>query len=111
MAIFRNITSYPISVLLDVRALPFSFPIALSFVSWPEPLLPVLTSLFLRICCRCICHSCDWTTLTLENRTSYEHYSRWHRGADTTTPSVHIDDRMPNGAGALDSDPMCMPYP
>jgi hypothetical protein len=57
----------------------------------------------------CICHGCPWSTLTLDNATSYQHYARWHRGQDGS--SMHIDSRPPNGGGALASDPLCMSFP
>ena len=58
----------------------------------------------------CICHSCNWTGLALEGETSYAHYLNWFEGK--TVPSIHVDDRPPNGAGVLDGgDYYCLPFP
>lgn len=47
----------------------------------------------------CICHSCDWAELVLDNITSNQYYARWHSGTAATT--IHIDTRPPNGGGAI----------
>ena len=52
----------------------------------------------------CICHGCPWGTLTLEGKTSYEHYADWMAGKTKGAASMHIDARLPNGGGALVGD-------
>lgn len=59
----------------------------------------------------CICHGCGWNTLTLDNKTAYQHYADWHAGIATGPAAIHVDSRGPNGDGALDSHPQCTPYP
>ena len=49
----------------------------------------------------CICHGCPWTSLVLENKTSFQHYADWFYGKTTGAASMHIDARLPNGDGAL----------
>jgi len=49
----------------------------------------------------CICHGCPWTALTLDNKTSYQHYADWFYGKTTGAASMHIDTRLPNGDGTL----------
>ena len=49
----------------------------------------------------CICHGCPWPTLTLEGKTSYQHYAAWMAGKTTGAASMHIDPRLPNGNGTL----------
>jgi hypothetical protein len=63
----------------------------------------------------CICHSCSWSTLTtgVDTLTSYAHYAAWfknHTPDRSSTRSIHIDSRAPNGGGTL-KDPKCMPFP
>ena len=49
----------------------------------------------------CICHGCPWGTLSLEGKTSYEHYADWYYGKTVGKASMHIDPRLPNGNGTL----------
>lgn len=58
----------------------------------------------------CICHGCPWSTLVLNNMTSYQHYGRWYNGLTTGAGSIHIDTRTPNGGGAI-TDPKCAKFP
>lgn len=57
----------------------------------------------------CICHSCNWTDLTLDGETSYTHYLNWFEGRMTGT-SIHVDNRPPNGGGVLNGGD-CFPFP
>ena len=58
----------------------------------------------------CICHSCDWGTLTLEGKTAFQHYEAWYEGSTTGAAAMHVDLRMPNGGGTI-SDPLCAKFP
>ena len=58
----------------------------------------------------CICHGCPWPELTLENRTSYQHYAAWAEGSDVGAAAIHIDSRQPNGGGKITSS-SCKPFP
>ena len=49
----------------------------------------------------CICHGCPWPDLTLEGKTTYQHYAAWAAGNDTGAAAVHIDPRTPNGGGTM----------
>merc|ERR1712019_124973 len=49
----------------------------------------------------CICHGCPWPQLTLEGKTSYQHYAAWMAGNTTGAASIHVDKRLPNGGGEL----------
>merc|ERR1712039_221854 len=58
----------------------------------------------------CICHGCPWPTLTLEGKTTYQHYAAWMDGNTTGATSIHIDTRLPNGGGEI-TDPSCQKFP
>jgi hypothetical protein len=47
----------------------------------------------------CICHSCPWNILALENKTSFEHFADWFYGKTSGAGAKHVDIRMPNGDG------------
>ena len=49
----------------------------------------------------CICHGCPWNALTLQGKTSNEHYADWFYGKTAGAQSMHIDLRLPNGNGTL----------
>jgi len=49
----------------------------------------------------CICHGCPWPQLSLEGKTTYQHYAAWMAGNTTGTASIHIDTRLPNGGGEI----------
>jgi hypothetical protein len=49
----------------------------------------------------CICHSCDWTKLTIDNKSAYGHFSDWYSGRTTESSARFVDTRGPNGDGAL----------
>jgi len=53
----------------------------------------------------CICHSCPWNILALENKTSYEHFADWFYGKTSGAGAKHVDIRMPNGDGTLSGAP------
>ena len=59
----------------------------------------------------CICHGCNWASITLDNKNSYEHYAEWYEG---TAPGshFHIDPDLPNGGGKMNiSANRCEQYP
>ena len=50
----------------------------------------------------CLNHVCPWTDLSLENKSTYEHYSDWYYGrTEPGKASMHIDLGPPNGNGTL----------
>mmetsp|Transcript_27683 Transcript_27683/g.70566 ORF Transcript_27683/g.70566 Transcript_27683/m.70566 type:complete len:408 (+) Transcript_27683:99-1322(+) len=58
----------------------------------------------------CICHSCPWTSLTLDGKTTYAHYADWVTGRTQGSAAIHIDARSPNGDGSL-TDDKCSVFP
>jgi hypothetical protein len=58
----------------------------------------------------CVCHGCPWYNLSLNNRTSYEHYAAWHRGEAKGAAAITVDLRPPNGGGALTFE-QCLAFP
>ena len=59
----------------------------------------------------CICHACPFPTLTLENKTAFQHYAAWYEGVTAGgQASVHVDARPPNGGGAI-VDSLCAAFP
>lgn len=60
----------------------------------------------------CICHGCPWNTLTTgrDAKTAYQHYAEWMSGATHGAGAIHIDQRTPNGGGAI-TDPHCKKFP
>jgi len=62
----------------------------------------------------CICHSCPWSDLVLNNKTADEHYADWFYGKTSGASAKHVDIRMPNGDGTLNEQPKytrCDPFP
>merc|ERR1711871_396043 len=49
----------------------------------------------------CICHGCPWSQLSLNGKTSYEHYADWFYGISSGEMAVHVDPRLPNGNGTI----------
>lgn len=50
----------------------------------------------------CVCHGCPWSALSLDNKSSYQHYADWFYGV--TRPgaqSFHVDPHGPDGDGSL----------
>jgi hypothetical protein len=58
----------------------------------------------------CICHGCPWSTLALNGLTSLQHYAHWHAGTIVHPQSIAVDQRGPNGDGAI-TDKLCLPFP
>ena len=58
----------------------------------------------------CICHGCPWSTLVLDGLTSLQLYARWHAGTIVHPQSIAVDQRGPNGDGAI-TDKLCLPFP
>ena len=60
----------------------------------------------------CICHGCPWNTLTVPGspKNAYMHYASWMVGNDTGVSAFHVDDRAPNGGGAI-NDTHCAKFP
>jgi len=61
----------------------------------------------------CICHGCPWfeaTTLNIDDKSVTQHYAAWMAGSTTGAASIHVDDRLPNGDGAI-KHPQCAAFP
>ena len=61
----------------------------------------------------CICHGCPWsdpTALNIDGLSVYQHYAAWMAGNTSGAKSLHIDNRTPNGAGAI-THPDCKGFP
>jgi hypothetical protein len=59
----------------------------------------------------CICHGCNWNSITLDNKNSYEHYAEWYEGTAPVS-NFHIDPDLPNGGGKMNiTANKCEQYP
>jgi hypothetical protein len=59
----------------------------------------------------CVCHTCDWSNLNLDNISSDQHYAAWHNTlVPTSRNAIHVDPRPANGGGALDSEKSCIQF-
>jgi len=58
----------------------------------------------------CICHDCDWDTITVKNKTSREHGMAWYYGEITGESAILIDEEGPNKNGNPENE-HCHSFP
>jgi len=49
----------------------------------------------------CVCHQCDWHALEVDGRSTMTLYADWYTGKTSGSDSIHVDNRGPNGDGAI----------
>ena len=61
----------------------------------------------------CICHGCPWNdpdALTFNTLNPYQAYANWYTGKTQGMDNFHVDPRLPNGGGMINSS-KCFAYP